>query len=179
MGLPPQTLPVFLPLRNLRPQEGLESFMQRELAEDAGVEADLAQRLLRRGRLLLLFDGLDEVADPTERKRVARWIEGLYARQPNCHFVVSSRFAGYVQQVRLDDGFLELHLRSMQAAQVRRFVQNWYKTVEATEAELSRKLAAMSGGTTEPDVVDDKGIVQLPGGLSGPHGPTTWRLPTC
>ncbi|MDQ3773227.1 MAG: hypothetical protein M3461_02030 [Pseudomonadota bacterium] len=32
-------------------------------------------RLLNRGHLLLLFDGLDEVSDPKKREKVARWLE--------------------------------------------------------------------------------------------------------
>ncbi|MCA9709192.1 MAG: TIR domain-containing protein, partial [Myxococcales bacterium] len=137
LGLPAETLPVFLALRNLRGETNLEAFMQRELADPLGrTPDDLARRLLDRGGLVFLFDGLDEVADQRERDQVARWIEDLHRGAFDCHFVVSSRFAGYTPDIKLDEGFLELHLRPLTDEQAQQFVENWYQAVETAEARL-------------------------------------------
>ncbi|MGQ0443888.1 MAG: formylglycine-generating enzyme family protein [Beijerinckiaceae bacterium] len=87
-------------------------------------------RLLDRGRLLLLFDGLDEVSDPKERTKVARWIEEAAQARPTCTAVVTCRFAGYDPETRLRSEFLELHLRPLTREQSEGFIRNWYRVVE-------------------------------------------------
>ncbi len=137
VGLPPQMLPVFLPLRDHQGETKLVDFMQRVLDGPLGdAPPGLAKRLIDRGHLLLVFDGLDEVADETQRDQVARWIETLLNHAPNCRFIVSSRYAGYTPTIKLDSAFLELHLRPLTDDQAEQFVRNWYDVVETAEAEL-------------------------------------------
>jgi hypothetical protein len=71
--------PVFLRLGELRNDAaGLDGFINQQVA---AVHPDLpsgyGEWLLQRGHLLLLFDGLDEVANPERRAAVARGIERL------------------------------------------------------------------------------------------------------
>ena len=87
-------------------------------------------RLLARGHLLLLFDGLDEVSDPKDRAKVARWIEQAAQARPSCTAVVTCRFAGYDTAARLGPEFLELHLRPLTREQSETFIRNWYRVVE-------------------------------------------------
>ncbi len=138
LGLRKETLPVFLPLREHQGEQELIPFMQRVLAgrTRTRVPPDLAERLADRGDLLLLFDGLDEVADAAERKRVARWIEDLYEDEMEFSFVVSSRYAGYTPDIKLTSDFLELHLRPLTDDQAQQFVTNWHTAVELKEAEI-------------------------------------------
>ena len=97
VGLPAGMVPVFLPLRNLRDLDsGLDAFIEDELASPhLRLEEGFGRRLLERGNLLLLFDGLDEVADSEDRTKVSRWIEGAMAAHPDSRFVVTCRYAGY------------------------------------------------------------------------------------
>ena len=74
------TVPVFLRLRRLRETDldfSLAAFVDRELRELSGgkLPAELGRLLWERGRLLLLLDGLDEVADDVLRGRVCRFLE--------------------------------------------------------------------------------------------------------
>ncbi len=132
LGLPAATVPVFLPLRDLRDlTHGLEPFIEAQLSEPhLATPTGFGRKLLDRGGLLLLLDGLDEVADPGQREQVARWIEGALRAHPSCRFVVTSRFAGYTREARLSESFLELHLRPLTAEQADHFVHNWYRIVE-------------------------------------------------
>jgi predicted NACHT family NTPase len=78
-------LPVFLPLRELRDlKHGLDKFIQDQLdSPHLKTPPGFGERLLKRGNLLFLLDGLDEVADRSQRKRVAEWIdEGLRLHEP-------------------------------------------------------------------------------------------------
>jgi NACHT domain/TIR domain len=143
IGLPKGTVPIFLPLRNVRRRvEDMWDFIAQELdAWAVGTAPRLGERLWERGGLLLLLDGLDEVADAEERVRVSRWIEQARRSAPGCYFVVSSRFAGYTRDVELGAAFLELHLRPFDDAQVRRFVIEWYSTVETATAVDAQQAA--------------------------------------
>ncbi len=132
LGLPPGMLPVFLALRNLEnTQSGLDDFIQAELTQPhLDTPKNFGKRLLKRGNLLLLLDGLDEVADITKREEVARWIVGAVKAHPDCRLVITCRFAGYSPTVKLSADFLEMHLRPLTEAQVAEFVRNWYRIVE-------------------------------------------------
>ena len=132
LGLPDDTLPVYLPLRELEDlHQGIDAFIEKTLdSPHLNMPQGFGKRLLERGRLLLLFDGLDEVSDPKQRAKVARWIEGAVKTRPDCISVVTCRFAGYDEASRLDADFLELHLRPMTQEQSESFICNWYKAVE-------------------------------------------------
>ncbi len=131
-SLPADILPVFLPLRDLRDLDhGLEAFIQSQLdSPHLQTRRGFGDRLLNRGNLLFLLDGLDEVADLPLRERVARWIGDALKSHPTCLFVVTSRFAGYSPSVRLSEDFLEMHIRPLSGDQMERFVTNWYRIVE-------------------------------------------------
>ncbi len=132
LGLPSGTVPVFLALRNLSTHdEGMAELIQRELRTALGGPAPgFGARLCKRGRLLFLLDGLDEVADPKQRAMVARWIDKVRRSDETNFFMVSCRSTGYTPDVRLGPGFLELHLRPLDDEQARAFVHTWYRTVE-------------------------------------------------
>lgn len=65
MGLSKDMLPVFLPLREIKHlAEGLDRFIQNQLtSRHLKMRMDFGKRLMDRGNLLFVLDGLDEVAD--------------------------------------------------------------------------------------------------------------------
>ena len=132
LGLAADTLPVFLPLRDLDDlNHGIDTFIEKTLdGPHINRPAGFGKRLLERGRLLLLFDGLDEIRDAGQRAEVARWIEAIGQAGSDCTSVVTCRFAGYDGDSRLDAGFLELHLRPLSPVQSESFIRNWYQAVE-------------------------------------------------
>jgi formylglycine-generating enzyme required for sulfatase activity len=148
LGLAEGMIPVFLPLRDLRDlDQGLDAFIQDQLDKPhLGTPAGFGQRLVKRGNLLFLLDGLDEVADPDQRARVARWIDTAVRvqRHRTCRFVVTCRFAGYTDQARLCEQFLEMHLRPLSFDQVKIFVGNWYRIVETGLSKDARQAAVIA-----------------------------------
>ncbi len=149
LGLPAGMVPVFLPLRGLEDpdHEAVDHFIQRHLNKQLGLPGDFGKKLLERGNLLLLFDGLDEVANPERREKAARWIEQVLRAHSGCWPVVACRFAGYGEQgpgrpeVRLSPEFLELHIQPLRVEQTEEFVHNWYRLVE-TGLDPDREAAA-------------------------------------
>jgi formylglycine-generating enzyme required for sulfatase activity len=141
LNLPPDTVPVLLELRRLAdPAAGLRSALigTVERVAPALDAAAFTARLLRRDHLLILVDGLDEIAEAGQRAEVSRWLEEAAAVSlPHSVFVVTSRFAGYKGDARLTGRFLELHVRDLTELEARRFLLDWYSAVEA-QAELGR-----------------------------------------
>lgn len=154
LGLSADTVPAFLPLRRFQDGLRLADFIDREMSPEllARLGPKFGERLLERGQVLLLFDGLDEVADPGQRAQVVRWIEQVATAHPSCVPVVTCRFAGYGHQagtgrgreVRLGEKFLELHVRPMERAQTEEFVRNWYRIVETGLASDRAKGQALA-----------------------------------
>ena len=139
LGLPAGMVPVLLPLRGLEDpdRETVEHFIERHLNEQVGLSGEFGSKLLGRGNLLLLFDGLDEVANPERREKVARWVERVLRAHSRCWPVVTCRFAGYGEQgqgrseVRLSAEFLEMHVQPLRQEQAEEFVHKWYRLVES------------------------------------------------
>ena len=159
LGLPAATLPVFLPLRDLHDLDsGLDAFIETQLDHPhLRMPEGLGHRLLGRGNLLFLLDGLDEVADEGERGRVARWIDEAIEAHADCRFLVSCRFAGYSEQVRLCERFLELHLRPLSAEQAEAFVHSWYRIVETGLAPGATEQAEEVAKTKAEELVSRLG----------------------
>ena len=163
LGLPAGTLPVFLPLRELQDlHQGLPEFIQAQLEQPhLGTPPGFGARLVERGNLLLLLDGLDEVPDVRRRAEVARWVDAALTAHRECRFVVTCRFAGWAPEVArwISGKFLELHVRPLTDAQAEQFVRGWYRIVETGLADdraqaevLARKGADdLLGRLAEPD----------------------------
>jgi len=135
LGLPDDVLPVLLRLRDLEPGEasaGLEPLLHRQLdsTELSTGLPGLGARLLARGRLLWILDGLDEVADDAVRAQVSRWIAQTQRRRADDWFLVTSRHAGYIAEVKLGDSFLVAHAQPLDNLQRRDFITRWYTAVE-------------------------------------------------
>jgi formylglycine-generating enzyme required for sulfatase activity len=146
VALPSEMVPVFLPLRNLTDlSQGLDRFIEDELARPHFSTADgFGRRLLDRGNLLFLLDGLDEIADEAQRIEVSKWIGSAVRTHGDCRLVVTCRYAGYTPDAALNEHFLETHIRPMTAGQADNFVRNWYRIVErglTTDPEQARIMA--------------------------------------
>lgn len=79
---------------------------------------------LRRGRCLVMLDGLDEVARQNQREKVSAWVSEQIRLYPRCPFILTSRPQGYYS-APLD----KVHVLSVQPfsyEQVKRFVYAWY-----------------------------------------------------
>ncbi|MEW2477311.1 NACHT domain-containing protein [Micromonospora gifhornensis] len=88
-------LPLYISMRAL-PWEKREPIIEMPLARLA-YSPDMAQKSEQRieqraqaGTLLILIDGLDEIA-PDLRRRSLKWLDELVRRYPACHYVVTSR----------------------------------------------------------------------------------------
>ncbi len=154
LGLPEDIIPVFLPLRELRDlKQGLDAFIQDQLDKPhLDTPEGFGKRLMKRQKLLLLLDGLDEVAEPGQRAQVSRWIDDALRAYPKNWFVVTSRFAGYTPEAHLSEAFLVMHIRPLTTEQAETFIRNWYRSVETGLSE-NRKQAEVIAGQRADDLI--------------------------
>lgn len=142
IGLPAPTVPVFLRLRDLRESDlrkPLGDFIEARLRVHAPVPEGLGTWLWQRGHILLLLDGLDEVADPRRRKRVCDYLEAQFASAAarGIRAVVSSRFAGLGEGIGFDGSFAELAIHPMNDEQIEALLTRWFEAAEITAARAA------------------------------------------
>ena len=82
------------------------------------------QKQLKRGKCLVLLDGLDEVADLQQRKFISRWIDTQIKSYPTCRYLLTARPQGY-RESPLESAHI-LEVQPFSANQVQRFIENWY-----------------------------------------------------
>ncbi|MCP3961545.1 MAG: SUMF1/EgtB/PvdO family nonheme iron enzyme [bacterium] len=148
LGLPAGTLPVFVPLRRLAEGDQSEPLSVLvgtvlDVVSGGRLPSGLAERLWRHGRLLLLLDGLDEIADDTRRAEVAAYLDWQLGSGggKGIRAVVSCRYSGYGGGVELGEGFLHLDVRPLDAGQVRRLVRLWFREVQPAVAGMTAEEA--------------------------------------
>jgi TIR domain/NACHT domain len=93
------------------------------------INAHMFEECLKQKRMLLLFDGLDEVATLDERKRLVEEIEHFTLRYPGNHVVVTSRPVGYELASCSRHLFAHATVQSFDDEQINEFLRRWYTYV--------------------------------------------------
>jgi formylglycine-generating enzyme required for sulfatase activity/energy-coupling factor transporter ATP-binding protein EcfA2 len=138
------SLPILLPLRQIgrflaehQPKDdGTEGhaillrFLGQVLKnERIDVPADFFDAWLNEGRATVLLDGLDEVANPDLRRRVARLVDAFTRAYDKCRYIVTSRIVGYTDSSRLSAGYATTTVRDFSLNDVRQFLTQWHRLI--------------------------------------------------
>ena len=158
-------IPIFVPLRQLaetgQTPEDLFAFIVDQFAichfPDA---APFVEKLLREGKALVLFDGLDEVPrlpDPQDDQRgsMALTLERFARQYDKCHIAITSRIAA--TEYTFGPAFTYLEMADFAPEQVDAFVRNWFW--DKKKPDQSSKTAAKM--LKELDQPEHKGIRDL------------------
>jgi NACHT domain len=95
--------------------------------------------LLCRGRLFVVFDGLDELVDPHKRKDVRNAVESFCRRYTTTPVLVTSRFVGY-NQAPLDPIIFDaFQLENFDARRVESYSRKWFDIRLREESEPVRE----------------------------------------
>ena len=130
-------LPLRIELRRLaedRRQNAGYSFLSyatEVLLEREGVKINpqMFQELLERRAMLLLFDGLDEVATLDERRRLVEEIEHFALCYPGNRIIVTSRPVGYELASFSNEKFMHAQIQQFNDSQIQQFLERWYTHV--------------------------------------------------
>jgi len=153
--------PLFLRCRQLGSRAG-EPIT--ELLSQAGVWAELGDladafrslihSLLREGRVLLLVDGLDEIAEPGLRVAFVTRLRTFLSTYPGIDVVVTSREAGF----RVVAGALSAHcdhyrVADFDKADIEQLVVAWHREVVGDRKEVEEQARALAESIWETDRV--------------------------
>ena len=134
LGLAEGTLPVFLRLRHLDKElldQGLAAFIEQEVRQVSGGRlSGLGQALWDHRRLLLLFDGLDEIADAAHRAKVLRRISWNLCDNDakEVRAIISCRRVGLPGRIADRDAlFQPFEVRPFQNEQIAQLVTQWFR----------------------------------------------------
>ncbi len=107
------------------------------------VPEDFFNRLLDDKRpIMVLLDGLDEVADETERRLVATEVQHFVDSNPHAIVFITSRTRAYYGQSRLAD-FRLVAVQPMTPEQVAELVKRWCDAVYTTDEERKNERDAL------------------------------------
>jgi predicted NACHT family NTPase len=129
-------IPVFLELRKYRWDKAIGINLQEKIAEEfrhCGLPEyqDCTERLLEQGKLLVLFDGLDEV--PTELLgQMTEAIKNLVDRYSKNRFIASCRIAAY-RSFQNFSRFTDVAIANFDELQIQCFIENWFKSHDRPE----------------------------------------------
>jgi formylglycine-generating enzyme required for sulfatase activity/energy-coupling factor transporter ATP-binding protein EcfA2 len=122
---------------------GLWSFVQDMLAEhEMALYGPLLRGRLEQGGVYVLFDGLDEVGEPTKRKAVHAAVKEFVTafNSKRNRFLVTCRGYAYRDVACKLENFIEHTLAPLNAGQITAFIDGWYK--EACRLEWKSKCEA-------------------------------------
>lgn len=121
------TLPILVDLKEwARSGSAFPDFLATQIAHSGARHAHaLLGQTLANSQALLLFDGLDEVAqEQGVRQRTIQAVRDLADRHPGCRIIVSCRTAA---DEHVLEGFTYAELADFSAAQVRAFAAKWFR----------------------------------------------------
>ncbi len=84
------------------------------------------EHLLLSGRVIVLFDGLDELLETTRRQEIRDDVESFCRRYPHVPVVVTSRSVGYEQAALDPDVFDTLRLSEFSEDQIAEYAHKWF-----------------------------------------------------
>jgi tetratricopeptide (TPR) repeat protein/energy-coupling factor transporter ATP-binding protein EcfA2 len=151
-------LPILIELRNYAdPQWRSSSFLDYydhlHRTQGVGLPKDMLMEFLRvDGRVVAIFDGLDEVFDPKVRETIAHEIASFATLHNAARIIVTSRPIGYKRGILETAGFTLYTLQDFDRSQIAEFVACWYDLAspdaEEAAARRERLLEAVDGSAS-------------------------------
>ena len=130
------SIPVFLELRSFQWKATENIDLEAKIAaefEHCGLSEsiELTRKLLERGKLLILFDGLDEVP-PEFMRQITTAIKNLVDRYDKNRFIASCRIAAY-RHFQNFNRFTDVAIDDFEEVQIKEFINNWFRSHDQSE----------------------------------------------
>ncbi|MEH2427138.1 MAG: HEAT repeat domain-containing protein [Nostoc sp.] len=95
--------------------------------------------LLKTGKAFVMFDGLDEVFEPSKREKAITDIINFTHNYPLVRVLVTSRVIGYQPQRLRDISFRHFMLQDLELEQIQEFINRWHNFAFSDPLEKQRK----------------------------------------
>ncbi|MEH2356983.1 HEAT repeat domain-containing protein, partial [Nostoc sp.] len=127
-----ELLPILIRIRDLgkAPTKNLLEYV-RNFANSIHVKElpkGFFEHWLEDGRALILLDGLDEIAKPSDRYEFVKIIHSFLGQYSQNRAIITSRPAGYSREFFGTDEFPHYHLEKFDDSQIDLFIQQWYNS---------------------------------------------------
>ncbi len=133
LGFQNPPLPVYLPLREVEFERNVPRPLHECLSTWAekyhrNISSEVFYDWLSHRSTLILLDGLDEISDLAERRKVCEWIDNAAKGFEDARFVVTSRWTGYYSADVIQIGFphLTADIRDFSTEQQAQFLRKWF-----------------------------------------------------
>jgi hypothetical protein len=104
----------------------LPRFNARQIADE--IPTSWPHDLMRRGKAILLIDGVDELPEGPRRELAREWLHELVETYPNAIYVVTSRSPA-IHEPWPDKTFAIAELQPMRMEDIESFVSRWYDAI--------------------------------------------------
>ena len=136
-------IPLLIELRTyIRNRDKCQNFLE-FFHQSSGAICHLNQhhldQQLKAGKVLVMFDGLDEVFDPGKREDVITDIHRFTNKYPKVRVIVTSRVIGYKPQRLRDAEFRHVMLQDLESEQIKTFIEQWHELTFTDQADKVRK----------------------------------------
>ena len=143
--LPLHPIPILIELQTYMGnynEKNCENFLD-FLEKGSGVIYHIPQQelhgKLEKGEAIVMFDGLDEVFDPTKREMVITDIHRFTNDYKKVRVIVTSRVIGYKPQRLRDAEFYHFMLQDLDEEQIDNFITCWHDIIYENEEEETKK----------------------------------------
>ncbi|TVS20087.1 MAG: NACHT domain-containing protein [Planctomycetaceae bacterium] len=134
-----QAIPILLRVRQFGadPPTGREMVAKATASEEWANEmpAGWVERQMKKGRVLLMNDGLDETEPEVRDQKLLPWLKDLCKRYPKCRYLVSSRPVGYPPDWLKRPKFQEFDVEDFTQQQIAEYAQHWCTAVRLARNE--------------------------------------------
>jgi HEAT repeat protein len=142
-------LPVVVRIRDwiLQPNMGLLNYLRWDAEENLSIKnlpQGFFEHWLDRGRALILLDGLDEVVNEAQQRKVAEDIRlFLNDKRSDNPVVITSRPVGYRRDLFKTEDFTHYTLEAFDDKQMTTFINHWYDSRIENKAQGERRKAEL------------------------------------
>lgn len=123
--------------------EGIVKFLRHQMEVEYGFSNILTEELIEiieKHNPLIIFDGLDEIFDLSDRLSVKSDIENFSKEFSNVRTITTSRIIGYEESALNEDNTLRLIINSFNNSQIEQYVRNWYQVEEPDQVVRLREI---------------------------------------
>ncbi len=110
---------------------------------------------LKAGKVLVMFDGLDEVFDPVQREEVITDIHRFTNDYPTVRVILTSRIIGYKPQRLRDAQLRHFMLQDLESDQIQDFLYRWHELTFTDEADKVRKRERLQLALKTPSAIGE------------------------
>jgi len=110
------------------------------------------QYYLTGGRALILFDGLDEVLQSSQREKIRKEIMHFIGVFQEARYIITSRIVGYEQNALDPEVFVHLMLMKLDSDQIDDFIERWYRQREHDPRTCRARIESLRRAIKDPDV---------------------------